>query len=93
MTVRPPRSATRCAHKGVAISDAVLANLAAYLQQIGREESAVPVIAGTGTGLTGRYDNNTSLSGMAQLTRVENINFDWSSRSPSNGLNRGTYRF
>ncbi len=53
------------AHNGVSVSDADLANLVAYLQQIGAEESAAPVDAGTGTGLTGRYYNNTDLSGTA----------------------------
>jgi len=79
------------AHEGVTISDANLANLVAYLRQIGGEESAAPVNAGAGAGLTGRYYNNTSLSGTAELTRVENINFSWGSRSPGNGVNRNNF--
>ena len=51
------------AHNSVTVADADLANLVAYLQQIGAEESAAPVDAGTGTGLTGRYFNNITLSG------------------------------
>ena len=65
------------AHNGISITDANLVNLVAYLQQIGAEESAAPVNAGTGTGLTGQYFNRTTVSGTVRLTRVENIDFAW----------------
>jgi mono/diheme cytochrome c family protein len=97
------------AHNGVTISDGDLANLVAYLQQIGAEETVAPTVPGTGTGLTGRYYNNTTLSGTPVLTRVEKIDFGWGSRAPGTGVKRdkfsvrwsgtvqaqatGTYRF
>ncbi len=70
------------AHNGISITDANLANLVAYLQQIGAEESAAPVNAGTGTGLTGQYFNRTTVSGTVRLTRVENIDFAWGTAAP-----------
>jgi mono/diheme cytochrome c family protein len=79
------------AHNGVTITDANLANLVAYLQQIGAEESAAPTSAATGTGLTGRYYNSTTLSGTVRLTRVENINFDWGSGAPGPGVNSNNF--
>jgi hypothetical protein len=79
------------AHQDVTISDANLANLVAYVQQIGREESAAPVNAGGGTGLTGSYYNNTALSGTVRRTRVENVNFGWGSGSPGSGVNSNNF--
>ena len=70
------------AHNGISITDANLVNLVAYLQQIGAEESAAPVNAGTGTGLTGQYFNRTTMSGTVRLTRVENIDFAWGTAAP-----------
>jgi YVTN family beta-propeller protein len=69
------------AHTNVTASDAELPQLTAYLQQIGSEESSAPTQ--TGTGLTGRYYNGTTLSGSPLLTRVEAINFDWASNAPA----------
>ena len=63
----------------------------AYLQQIGSEESAAPVNAGTGTGLTGRYYNNTGLTGTAVLTRTEAVNFGWGVSSPGTGVNSNLF--
>ena len=63
-----------------------LAALAAYLREIGAEESSAPVGIGTGTGLTGRYFNNRNLSGSAVLTRIEDIDFAWGSGSPAAGI-------
>ena len=79
------------AHNGVSVTDADLANLVAYLQQIGAEESAAPVNAGTGTGLTGRYYNNTNLSGKVRLTRIENVNFGWGSGSPGSRVDSNDF--
>ena len=79
------------AHNGVTITDADLANLVAYVQQIGAEESAAPVNTGTGAGLTGRYYNNTRVSGTVRLTRVENINFGWGSSAPGSGVNSSNF--
>jgi hypothetical protein len=79
------------AHNGVSVGDANLANLVAYLQQIGAEESAAPVKAGAGTGLTGRYYNSTSLTGRVRLTRVQNVNFGWGTASPGSGVTSNNF--
>jgi YVTN family beta-propeller protein len=79
------------AHRGASISDANLANLIAYLQQIGSEETSAPVNAGAGTGLTGRYYNNTTMTGTVRLTRTESINFGWGTGSPSSRVNRNNF--
>jgi len=39
-----------------------------------------------GTGLSGSYFNNTTLSGTAVLTRTEAIDFNWGSGSPGTGV-------
>jgi hypothetical protein len=48
------------AHNGVMIDDASLADLVAYLREIGSEESEAPQRAGSGTELRGSYYNNSS---------------------------------
>ena len=63
------------AHNNVTIADADLANLVAYLREIGGEEGAAP--SPVGTGLVGNYFNNTTLSGTAVLVRTEAVNFNW----------------
>ncbi|HEU0202797.1 MAG TPA: PA14 domain-containing protein [Burkholderiaceae bacterium] len=75
------------AHSGVSISDTDLGNLVAYLRQIGAEESTAPINAGTGTGLTGRYYNNMSVSGSVRVTRVEHIDFNWGTGRPHSRVN------
>ena len=76
------------AHNGVTVGDADLANLVAYLQQIGAEESAAPVNAGTGTGLTGRYYNNTNLSGNVRARRARRASTSAGvPASPGTGVN------
>ncbi len=79
------------AHSGVSVSDTDLANLVAYLREIGREESSAPTSAGTGSGLTGNYYNNVSLTGAPALTRVEQVNFNWGSGSPGTGVNADNF--
>ena len=71
------------AHSGVSLSATDVASVTAYLQQIGAEETTAP--QPVGAGLTGRYFANTSLSGSPVLTRTEQVNFDWSNRSPGAG--------
>ncbi|HSC01321.1 MAG TPA: PA14 domain-containing protein, partial [Burkholderiaceae bacterium] len=39
-----------------------------------------------GTGLSGSYFNNTTLSGTAVLTRIEAIDFNWGTGSPGTGV-------
>jgi YVTN family beta-propeller protein len=72
------------AHTNVAVTDAELPQLTAYVQQIGSEELSAPTQ--TGTGLTGSYYNGMALSGTPLLTRVEAINFDWGSNAPAAGV-------
>jgi cytochrome c peroxidase len=75
------------AHTGVSLTATELANLAAYVSQIGNQESVPGGSApSTGTGLTGQYFNNVSLTGAHVLQRVENVNFSWSA-SPGPGVN------
>jgi YVTN family beta-propeller protein len=79
------------AHRNVTISDADLASLTAYLEQIGREETSAPQNNGSGSGVVGRYYNNTTLGGTAVLTRIEAIDFNWGSKAPSTGVNSNQY--
>ena len=72
------------AHTNVAVTDAELPQLTAYVQQIGSEEPSAPTQIGTG--LTGSYYNGMALSGTPLLTRVEAINFDWGSNAPAAGV-------
>ena len=82
----PTLEAAVRAHTNVSIGDADLAKLVAYLKEIGADEPSAPAPAGAGTGLTGRYFNNTSLSGTPVLTRVEAVDFSWSGGSPGTGV-------
>jgi hypothetical protein len=75
------------AHSGVSVNATDLANLVAYLREIGSEETAAPIRAGTGTGLTGRYYNNMTLSGTVRLTRTEAVDFNWGGSRPGAGVN------
>jgi mono/diheme cytochrome c family protein len=74
------------AHTGVNITDTDLAKLAAYLREIGSDETASPSPAGSGTGLAASYFNNVSLSGTPALVRTEAIDFNWGSGSPATGV-------
>jgi hypothetical protein len=70
----------------VSISDADLAMVVAYLKEIGADEPSAAAPSGAGTGLTGNYFNNISLSGTPVLTRVESVDFSWGSGSPGTGV-------
>ncbi len=83
-------SAAVLAHNGVAPSATDLNNLVAYLREIGSEETDAPIRAGTGTGLTGAYYNNMTLSGTAKFTRVEAVDFTWNSK-PGPGVSSNQY--
>jgi len=75
------------AHTNVTLSAADVTSVSAYLREIGSEEASAPVPpAATGTGLTGRYFNNRTLSGTAALTRTEVVSFDWGTGSPGPGI-------
>ena len=74
------------AHAGVTVTEAELADLAAYVSQIGSQEgSASPSAPSTGAGLAGSYFNNVSLSGSPALERVEKVAFSWAG-SPGPGV-------
>jgi YVTN family beta-propeller protein len=79
------------AHRNVTISAADLANLTAYLEQIGREESSAPQNGGSGSGVLGSYFNGMTLGGSAVVTRLEAIDFNWGSGSPSTGVNANQF--
>jgi mono/diheme cytochrome c family protein len=79
------------AHDNVSASGAELADLAAYVAQIGSQETSAPGGGGgttpnTGTGLRGQYFNNTTLTGAPVLERVEAVNFGWGTASPGGGV-------
>jgi hypothetical protein len=82
------------AHDGLSITDEELADLAAYVAQIGDGEAEAPGTAPppstepkTGTGLAGAYFNNLTLSGTPVLQRTEAVNFGWAGGSPGPGVN------
>ena len=97
------------AHNGVFVGDADLTMLVAYLKEIGSDEPAPPVVAGSGTGLTATYFANATLTGTPVLTRTEAVDFDWGTAAPGAGVpvdnfsvrwsgtltapSTGTYRF
>jgi cytochrome c peroxidase len=77
------------AHAGFTATGSELSNLAAYVAQIGNQETTAPAASSsnTGTGLAGQYFNNTTLSGTPVLQRTEAVNFGWSTNSPGPGVN------
>ena len=83
------------AHNGLTITDPELADLVAYVSQIGDQEAAAPgeppppppPTPNTGTGLAGTYFNNKTLSGTPVLQRTEAVNFGWGTNSPGPGVN------
>lgn len=82
----PTLDAAIQAHKNVSVTGATLSNLVAYLQTIGSEEPTAPAGLGTGTGLTGDYFGNMTVSGAPVVSRVEAVDFTWGSASPAPGL-------
>ncbi len=75
------------AHSNVTATSAEESNLAAYVMQVGSQETAAPTsVPKTGTGLVGQYFNNTTMAGAPVLQRVEALNFSWGSGSPDPGV-------
>jgi hypothetical protein len=74
------------AHAGVTIADTELAQLTAYLREIGSDEAAAPGPAGSGSGLAASYFNNVALTGTPVLTRTEAVDFDWGTGAPGTGV-------
>jgi mono/diheme cytochrome c family protein len=77
------------AHAGFTATGTELSNLAAYVAQIGNQETTAPTSSSpsTGAGLVGQYFNNTTLSGAPVLQRTEAVNFGWGTNSPGPGVN------
>ena len=67
------------AHNNVSLTVTQLAQVAAFVAQIGSEEPAVPSTASGG--LLGSYFTNIAMSGTAALVRTEAVDFDWGSGS------------
>lgn len=82
----PTLDAAVRAHSNVFIGDADLTLLVAYLKEIGSDEPAAPAPTANGTGLTGNYFNNVTLTGTPVLTRVEAVDFSWGGGSPSSAV-------
>jgi len=80
------------AHNGMSLSAADLSNVVAYVREIGSDEATAPLPAApVGTGLTGNYFNNRTLSGKPALTRTEAVDFDWGTASPGAGVNADNF--
>jgi YVTN family beta-propeller protein len=71
------------AHTNLSLGAADLANVAAFVRQVGSEEAAV---AAPTSGLRGEYFNNATLAGVPVLTRYEAVNFSWGSAAPDASL-------
>jgi len=83
----PTLTAAIQAHKNLLLLPSDLANVSAFVQQIGAEEPTVPPAPPvSGTGLVGQYFNNATLTGTPLLTRTEAVNFDWGTGSPGTGI-------
>ena len=79
----PTLAAALAAHSNVTLTATESTQLVAYLQQIGREESAAPVVANAGTGLRGEYFGNSTLNGTPVRSVVEAVDFDWGTGAPA----------
>ncbi len=81
------------AHSGLTLTATELADVAAFVRQIGREEAAVTPAApgGTGTGLRGEYFANLTLTGAAAQVRTEAVNFDWGTGAPGAGVSADNF--
>jgi DNA-binding beta-propeller fold protein YncE/mono/diheme cytochrome c family protein len=79
----PTIAAAISAHSGLGpLSPEALANVAAFVQQIGGEEPAVSPPPPPAGGLTGQYFANATLSGAPAMTRVEPLSFNWGTTAP-----------
>ncbi|HEX5685644.1 MAG TPA: PA14 domain-containing protein [Ideonella sp.] len=75
------------AHRGVVMSGNDMSNLVAYLREIGGDEVSAPTgPSGGGSGLSGQYFNNISLSGGYTVLRNEAVDFDWGGGAPAAGI-------
>jgi large repetitive protein len=74
------------AHNTFSLGATDLAQVSAFVRQIGREEAAVSPPSTDGNGLRGQYFANLTLSGTAVLTRTEAVDFNWGTGSPGPGM-------
>lgn len=70
------------AHTDVSLTGTQLSQVADYVRQIGREETAAP----GGTGLFAEYFVGEGLAGTPVLTRTEAVNFSWGYGSPGTNV-------
>ncbi len=77
------------AHNNVALDATQLAQVTAFVAQIGSEE---PAVASTASGgLRGEYFNNLTLAGSAALVRSEVVDFGWGGGSPGPGIGSNNF--
>lgn len=69
-----------------ALTTTEMAQVSAYVRQIGREESTAPSPTGAGTGLRGEYFTGVTLAGTPLRSTAEAINFNWGSGAPAAGV-------
>jgi len=81
-------SAAVGAHTNIGLTATQLAQVVAYVGQIGSEEGDP---SPTSQGLAAQYFNNTTLSGSAALSRTEAVDFSWGSSSPGAGVNADNF--
>ena len=76
------------AHTACHVTDTDLANLVAYLREIGSEETdgAHQQRRHRRRACVGQYFTNTTLAGTPVLQRTEAVNFDWGTGSPGAGV-------
>lgn len=79
------------AHRGVTLAGTDLSNLVAYVQQIGSQETEASAGVGLGTGLTGQYFTNKTLTGAPAVTRVQAVDFDWGTGAPLTGIKADSF--
>jgi YVTN family beta-propeller protein len=64
-------------HDNVSLTSQELAQVVAYVGQIGGQESSAPLPVGSGLGVVGAYYNTSNFSGAIVKQRTERINFTW----------------
>jgi hypothetical protein len=69
-----------------ALTATELAQVSAYVRQIGREETTAPTPTAAGTGLRGEYFAGTTLAGLPLRTTAEAVNFNWDRSAPAAGV-------
>ena len=82
----PSLAAAVQAHQGNTVAGNDLANLVAYLEQIGSDEAGFNLVASNGTGLQGAYYATNNLSGAVVFQRVEAVNHNWGNGVPAAGV-------